>query len=233
MHLDDSDRAVTGIAGAIAAPARARMLYCMVDGRARTSTELAMVGDVTPSTASVHLLRLVRQRLVRVEPRGRHRYYMLDGPDVAAALEALSVLAEGPGPVVDSGAANRIRAARSCYDHVAGVLGVSLYDQFVARGWVLADSDKNNNACDLSASGVIAFEALGIDVEAQRALRRRFAYACIDWSERRPHLAGALGAAVLDLALKKKWLLRDRDSRSLSVTTPGRRELFSRFGVRV
>jgi DNA-binding transcriptional ArsR family regulator len=229
----NADSAVSGIAAAIAAPARARMLYCLVDGRARTSTELAMVADVSPSTASVHLLRLKMQRLVKVVTQGKHHYYSLAGTDVAATLEALSVLAGGAPAATAPDPPSALRAARACYDHIAGILGVTLYDRLTASGWVVASSKRGDDACELTESGARAFAALGISIDATRALRRRFAYACVDWSERRPHLGGALGAALLDIALKRKWVLRERDGRALTVSTIGRRELFGRFGLRV
>jgi DNA-binding transcriptional ArsR family regulator len=223
-----SDAAVSRIAAAIGEPARARMLYCLVDGRARTSTELAMVADVAPSTASVHLQRLQTQRLVKVFAQGKHRYYSLDGPNVAATLEALSVLAGGARDAFVPNTPSPLRAARTCYDHIAGTLGVSLYDRLSALDWLSAG---DCSACDLTIAGTKAFEALGIDVGAIRSLRRRFAYACVDWSERRPHLGGALGAALLHIALKRKWVLQDRDSRALVVTNFGRREMLVRFGL--
>jgi DNA-binding transcriptional ArsR family regulator len=228
-----SDAVASRIAAAIGAPSRARMLYCLVDGRARTSTELAMVADVTPSTASVHLQRLKTQRLVKVFVQGKHRYYSLDGANVAATLEALSVLAGVSNDPFVPNTPSGLRAARSCYDHIAGSLGVSLYDRLTALKWLSVDSPRADSVCDLTATGAKGCTALGIDVDATRALRRRFAYACVDWSERRPHLGGALGAALLDVALKKKWVTRDRDSRALSVTSLGRRELHTRFGVQV
>ena len=227
------DALVSSIAAAIAAPARARMLYALVDGRARTSTELAMVADVTPATASVHLARLTTLRLVRVSAHGKHRFYSLEGADVAATLEALSVLAGGPGSAVGREGLGGLRAARTCYDHIAGALGVAWYDRLTVLGWLSADARAGGNACDLTAMGVVALEALGVDVTATRALRRRFAYGCVDWSERRPHLGGALGAALLEVALKRRWVLREPDSRVLSITSIGRRELLTRFGFRV
>jgi DNA-binding transcriptional ArsR family regulator len=127
MNVPDHSDAVVGrIAAAIGAPARVRMLYSLVDGLPRTCTELAMVADLTPSTATVHLQRLRAQRLVTVVAQGRHRYYSLNGAPVAAALEALSVLAGGSGMPLVSDAARRLRAARTCYDHIAGIVGVSL-----------------------------------------------------------------------------------------------------------
>ena len=205
------------------------MLYCLADGRARTSTELAVVAEVTPSTASVHLQRLKSQRLVKVFAQGKHRYYSLDGADVAAVLEALSVLAGGSRRAFVPGTPNRLRAARTCYDHIAGTLGVSLHDRFTALRW-LSDGS-SGNTYELTPAGTKAFAALGIDIDAARTLRRRFAYACVDWSERRPHVGGALGAALLNVALKRKWVSQDLDSRALSVTKAGRREMLTRFGL--
>jgi DNA-binding transcriptional ArsR family regulator len=227
---DHTDQAVSEIAAAIGEPARARMLYCLVDGRARTSTELAIVADVTPSTASVHLHRIKTQRLVRVLAQGKHRYYSLEGNNVANALEALSVLAGTQRNAFVPNTPNRLRAARTCYDHIAGTLGVALHDRFKSLGWLTATSTKEP-AYDLTPSGTKALESLGIDLAATRAQRRRFAYPCLDWSERRPHLGGALAAALLHLALKRKWLLQDPDTRALSITNLGRRELQSRFAL--
>ena len=230
MNVDaDVDLAVVPIAAAIGEPARARMLYCLVDGRARTSTELAVVAGVTPSTASVHLRRLEAQRLVSVLAQGKHRYYSLDRPDVAAALEALNVVAGAAGHAFVPKTPHRLRLARTCYDHIAGGLGVSLFDRFAALGWLSVSH--GDGTCDLTRAGRAAFEGLAIDVEAARGLRRRFAFACVDWSERRPHLGGALGAAVLRLALKRRWVIQDLDSRVLRITPTGRRELLARFGV--
>jgi hypothetical protein len=123
-----------------------------------------------------------------------------------------------------------LRAARTCYDHIAGTLGVSLHDRFQALGW-LSKAPGADDAYELTAKGATALEALGIDVDATRSLRRRFAYACLDWSERRPHLGGALGAAILHLALKRKWVRQDLDSRALTITISGRRELQTRVGL--
>src|SRR5258708_2322250 len=207
------------------------MLYCLVDGHARTSTELAAVAEVAPSTASVHLQRLKSERLVKVFAQGKHRYYSLEGANVAAALEALSVLAGGSREAFVPNTPNLLRAARTCYDHIAGALAVSLHDRFMALGW-LSKGSGADGAYDLTREGARALEALGIDVEATRALRRRFAYACLDWSERRPHIGGALGAAVLRVALKRQWGRQDLDSRALTITSVGRRELQTRFGLR-
>src|SRR6266436_9621018 len=226
----EHDEAASAIAAAIGEPARARMLYCLADGRARTSTELAMVAEVSPSTASVHLQRLKTQRLVKLFAQGKHRYYSLEGANVAAALEALSVLAGGARDAFLPNTPNPLRAARTCYDHIAGRLGVSLHDRFSVLGWLSGGSGADN-AYDLTPGGLRAFKALGVDIEATRALRRRFAYACVDWSERRPHIGGAIGAALLNVAMTRKWVMQDLDSRALTVTRVGRREMLIRFGL--
>jgi DNA-binding transcriptional ArsR family regulator len=230
MNVAQADAAASSIAAAIGEPARARMLYCLVDGHARTSTELAAVAEVAPSTASMHLQRLKSERLVKVFAQGKHRYYSLEGANVAAALEALSVIAGGSREAFVPNTPNLLRAARTCYDHIAGALGVSLHDRFTALGWLSRGSGADD-AYDVTGEGARALEALGIDVEATRALRRRFAFACLDWSERRPHIGGALGAAVLHVALKKQWVSQDLDSRALTITSAGRRELQARFGL--
>ena len=206
------------------------MLFCLLDGHARTSTELAVVAEVSPSTASVHLARLKEQRLVKVFAEGKHRYYSLEGARVAKALEALMVIAGGPRERFVPNAPRRLRAARTCYDHMAGGVAVSLHDRFQELRWLSAPS-AGSDRYDLTKDGVKDLEALGIDIGATRALRRRFAYACVDWSERRPHIGGALGAALLNLALRRKWVVRDLDSRILSITRVGRREMQAWFGV--
>ncbi len=225
-----SDRAVARIAAAIGEPARARMLFCLLDGHARTGTELAIVAEVSPSTASVHLGRLKNEHLVRAHVQGKHRYYSLEGANVASALEALSVLAGGPPPKFVPNTPSRLRAARACYDHIAGTLGVAMHDHFKNHGW-LANLEGKRDSYDLTPEGIKACGSLGIDLEAVRTQRRRFAFACLDWSERRPHLGGALGAALFDVALKRKWVLQDLDSRALALTRLGRREMSPVFNL--
>jgi DNA-binding transcriptional ArsR family regulator len=229
MTVERVDEAAASVAAAIGEPARARMLYCLVDGRARTATELAVVAEVTPSTASVHLGRLLRQRLVTLLAQGRHRYYSLNGAAVADALEALSVLAGARRNEPRQNASHPLRAARTCYDHIAGALGVSLHDRLQALRWLSRPT--SGDGYELTPQGTKAFEALGIDIDVTRALRRRFAFGCLDWSERRHHLGGALGAALLAIALKRRWVTRDLEGRVLTLTGLGRRELQTRFGL--
>jgi hypothetical protein len=191
-----ADAPVSRLAAAIGEPARARILYCLMDGH-----------------------------------QGKHRYYRLGGRNVARALEALSVLAGAPRAAFVPRTPSRLRAARTCYDHLAGKLGVAFLDRFEALRWLSGGAVGSERAYELTREGARACAALGIDVQATGALRRRFAYACLDWSERRPHLGGALGAALLQVALKRSWLVQDLDSRALEVTRRGRREMLTRFGV--
>lgn len=223
------DAEVSRIAAAIGEPARTRMLFCLMEGPARTSTELALVAGVTPPTASVHLSRLKDDNLVRVFVQGRHRYYSIASPAVARALEGLSVLAAAPRSRFTPTTPVHLRAARSCYDHLAGAVAVGLHDRLMSSRWLVAT--RSGDAYDLSDAGARALAAMGVDVDFARAQRRRFAFGCLDWSERRPHLGGALGAAVLSLALKKKWVARQFETRALTVTAPGRREFHARFGL--
>jgi len=230
MDASQADASVSLIAAAIAEPARTRMLYCLMDGHARTSTELAIVAEVSPSTASVHLARLKDQRLVKVMTQGKYRYYSLGSANVAAALEALTVVAGGARDKFVPNTPPRLRAARTCYDHMAGTVAVALHQHFLEMGWLKTDLTEDGDY-ELTKGGVKALESLGVDIAASRALRRRFAYACLDWSERQPHIAGAFGAALLNTALKRKWMVKDLDSRALNLTPLGRREMRTRFGL--
>ena len=179
-----------------------------------------------------HLQRLEQNRLVKVLAQGKHRYYSLEGPNVAAALEALSVLGGAAHKPFVPSTPSRLRAARACYDHIAGTLGVSLHDRFAELGWLSKDSGANGDY-ELTPHGAKELQGLGVDIDATRALRRRFAFACVDWSERRPHIGGAVGAALLKLTLRKKWVVQDLDSRILTVTALGRREMSAQLKLQI
>jgi DNA-binding transcriptional ArsR family regulator len=230
MNAEVWDTGVARAAAAIAEPARARIFCALMDGHARTSTELAAVAEVSASTTSGHLARLRQQHLIVVVAQGKHRYYRLASGDVATALEALLVVAGTPHNKFVPNTPDRLRQARTCYDHMAGALAVALNDHFIAMGWLVGESE--NAGYVLSSKGEAAFTMLGIDIATARKSRRRFACPCLDWSERRPHLAGALGAALLQLSLQRGWVEQDMDSRALSVTRDGRRQFDLRFGVR-
>lgn len=229
MDVACDDGRLSKVAAAIGEPTRTRMLCCLLDGRARTATELAIIGGVRASTASAHLARLVDRRLVKVQAQGRHRYYTLQDARVAAALDALTVVAGAPRERFAPHTPAALRAARTCYDHMAGALAVRLHDRWFEMGWLEAAGERDAYA--LAREGADGFAALGVDVAAARAARRRFACACLDWSERRPHLAGGLGATFLASALRHGWVRRVVDSRALEVTRGGRRAMRDRFGI--
>ena len=232
MDVENHDMAVSQVAAAIAEPARTRMLCSLLDGHARTSTELAAIADVSASTASAHLTKLKELALVRLHVQGRHRYYSLADKRVAQALEALMVISQNAAPAFSARTPDRLQFARTCYDHMAGTLAVLLHDRMLESGW-LEEPLEDGQEYQLSETGEQFFSGLDIEVKALSALRRRFACPCLDWSMRRPHLGGALGAALLQTAVKRKWLKQDLDSRALALTAVGRKEIAVRFAIEV
>lgn len=210
---------IAGIAALIGDPARANILSALMAGMALTAGELAGEAGVTPQTASGHLARLVDAGLLLVEVQGRHRYYRIAGSDVAEALETLLVLAERtgrmrarPGPRDAA-----MRAARRCYDHLAGTAGVALFNALVANGDLVAARD----GLAPSAAGRARFVAFGIDMDELDGRRRPLCRACLDWSERRPHLAGSLGAALMQAFVARGWLTPDRKTRTMAFSAKG------------
>jgi DNA-binding transcriptional ArsR family regulator len=227
------DEGAHAIAAAIGDPGRSKMLFSLLDNRARTATELAIVADVRASTASAHLARLREEKLVKVVKQGRHHYYTLYSPDVATVLEGLLALSGATMPRFVTKYPNQLRHARTCYDHIAGTLGVALLDTFLREGWLVADDPANTESYSLSPKGLKAFSSLGIDVSELETQRRQLAVPCLDWSERRPHLRGSLAAALLTLARKKRWVVGEIDSRALTLTANGRREVSTIFGLKL
>lgn len=216
-------------AALIGDPSRATMLSAMMDGRARTATELAYASGITPQTASGHLAKLAEARLIAVEKQGRHRYYRLANEHVAKVLESLAVLAvEGAprhrptGPRDDA-----MKLARTCYDHLAGRLGVALTNAMVEKG-VLKEKQES---FEITAKGRDDLSAFGLDLDAITKSRRAHASRCLDWSERTPHLGGALGAAILEQVEARNWISRKKGSRAVTVTPRGREELKKVFGI--
>ena len=232
MDVEDAaDIAASDIAAAIGDPARARILYSLMDGHARTSTELSVVADVSPSTASGHLNRLKSARLVNVVVQGKHRYYNLAGLGVAEVLEGLVVLAGERRSAFIPRTPSRLRNARTCYDHLAGSVGVAIHDRFEELAWIVIEPAEKGGVYGVTSEGEAGFRALGIDMGATRRQRRRFACGCLDWSERRAHLAGAMGAALLEAALRQKWLRQELDCRAITVTSHGRSQFRRYLGI--
>lgn len=215
------------VAAMIADPTRARMLGLLMGGQAHTAGELAAAAGVTPATASSHLAKLAEADLVVPRPQGRHRYFRLADERIAHALEALSLVAERPaGDAKWQQAGYRpLKQARSCYCHLAGELGVAWLDGLLRRGHLAA----SNGCFVLTADGGRAIAEAGITLPQRLpqtdAARRRFAYPCLDWSERRDHLAGTLAVNLLAHAIEHDWLRRQADSRALTLTPTGRRAL--------
>lgn len=232
MDSQSNDSAISRVAGAIAEPARTKMLCSLMDGHARTSTEMAVIADVSASTASAHLARLKEDGLIKLHTQGRHRYFSLADAHVAQAIEALMVISRNAQARFVSTTPSRLQLARTCYDHMAGSLAVQLHDYFIDSGW-LSVPVAGDGTYQLTVEGEHAMTGLGVEIGTVRAQRRRFACSCLDWSMRRPHLAGALGAAVLQVVISRKWVIQDLDSRALALTPKGRKELYGRFGITV
>lgn len=211
-------------------PTRVAMLQALMDGRALTASELAHVAGITPQTASGHLSQLTAASLVSVARQGRHRYHRLATPQVAQLLESMMLVAAnaaGPRPRVGPRDA-RLRLARTCYDHLAGWLGVSLADALATQGWV----EMAEEAALVTPEGLRRFATLGIYADAAATGRAKpICRPCLDWSERRPHLAGRLGAALCTHGLRQGWVRKQPDTRALDVTPEGWRALRDLFGI--
>lgn len=220
---------IARLASLIGDPARANILTALMDGRALTASELASHAGVTKQTASAHLGKLVTGGLLVQEAQGRHRYFRLAGSDVAAALESLmGVAAARNGARTRTGPKDpALRKARICYDHLAGEMGVQLYERLLERGW-LAERD---SGLTVTPIGRTAFADFGIALEdLTRSSRRKLCRSCLDWSLRRRHLAGSLGQALLQRVEALNWARRLPDSRIIAFTPPGERAFTTWLG---
>jgi DNA-binding transcriptional ArsR family regulator len=218
---------IARVASLLGDPARADVLTALMSDRALTATELAAIAGVTKQTMSAHLAKLREAKLVLVDQQGRHRYFRLADEDVAGLVESLMGVAFRTGSVrlVSSPREPALRRARICYDHLAGEFGVMAYEALLQKGIL----EKSGGGLRLSAAGSEWFSRFGIDTEAVTRLRRTLCRACMDWSERRQHLAGALGAALLARMSELGWLKRDARSRVLRFTAQGQRRFHALF----
>jgi DNA-binding transcriptional ArsR family regulator len=220
---------IAEIATLVGDPARATMVAALLDGRALTASELAFVARVTPQTASTHLAKLTGAGLLSAVRDGRHRYFRLASPTVVEMIEGIVAVALEQRPRYRplSRQARALSAARICYDHLAGRLSVALTDALVARDYVVLDDD----AAAITTAGTRFFTKFGIELPALRSTRRPFCRPCLDWTERRPHIAGALGAAITQRCFDLGWMERMRRSHAVTVTPLGRRGFQETFGV--
>ncbi|HYY94807.1 MAG TPA: winged helix-turn-helix domain-containing protein [Pyrinomonadaceae bacterium] len=223
---------ISEIAALMGEPSRAAMLVALLGKDALPATELAHKARVSPQTASSHLAKLVAGNLLAVERHGRHRYYRLASDQVGRFIETLASLA--PPPRVSSlmemnEEVKAIRYARTCYDHLAGKVAVEIARAMVGGGWL----KRAGRDFEVTAAGERRLGGMGIRTEDIRQGRRAFALQCLDWSERQHHIAGALGAALLDRMLMLKWVARTKDTRCVRVTLEGRKALHRLFKLRV
>lgn len=220
---------IAAVAALIADRTRAAMLDCLMDGRALTAKELAYSAEVTPQTASGHLAKLNAAGLVRMEAQGRNRYFRLANSKVAQALESLALLSTRslPAKRVTPRAPDALRKARSCYDHLAGRTGVAVTAALMKQRVLIPEG----RDFVLSPKGERLMATLGIGTAPLRGTRRAFARQCLDWTERKVHLAGALGAALTSFYLEQGWLTRPDDSRALALTRKGAKAFATHFGV--
>lgn len=205
---------------------RAHILTVLMDGRSYTGSELATSAGVARSTMSEHLSRLQEAGMVTVEAQGRHRYFALAGPEVARLLETVGAEPRQP-PLVAARAPTSLTWVRSCYDHLAGVIAVRIYDQLVADDHLRIDDHQPQ----LTSSGFDTLAGIGLDTQELRSGRRPVSRACLDWTQRRHHLAGAAGAGLLTVLLHRGWAVRGPQPRSLRITRQGKAKLAEHLGI--
>jgi DNA-binding transcriptional ArsR family regulator len=222
---------IAEIAALAGDPARANMLSALMDGGRSSAGELAYAAHVSPQTASAHLAKLVAAGLLADERQGRNRYFRLASPAVARMLEQIMAVAVARAPRYRPAwmRDEALRSARTCYDHLAGRLGVALADSLAGNGHVVLDEDGG----EITEAGARFLGDLGLDLAGAAGRRRRFCRPCIDWSERRPHLGGAVGAALAQRCFVLGWIERVKDSRAVAITLPGRDGFLSNFGVEI
>jgi DNA-binding transcriptional ArsR family regulator len=222
--MADTDM-LAAVARLLGEPARTRILTALLGGCAFTGKELAYFAGVSAPTASSHLSRLVAGELLVMEKQGRCHYYRLKSVDVARAIEGLMTVAAVAAPPTGWPPGHRVepalRGARMCYDHMAGHLGVSLCDMMLRCGYVVLV----DGGGEVTDAGARFLASLGVDLEQARGAKRRYCRSCIDWTERRPHISGAVGAGLAQVFLERNWIARIPDSRALTVTAAGRKKL--------
>jgi|SRR5215813_13738809 len=220
---------IAEIAALVGDPARATMVSSLLDGRALTASELARAAHITPQTASTHLAKLTEAGLLSAIRHGRHRHFRLASPTVVDMIDGIVAVAllKRPRYRPLSREARALSAARICYDHLAGRLSVDLTDSFVAREYVVL----HDEAAEITTAGIRFFTEFGIQLPRLRSTRHHFCRLCLDWTERRPHIAGAIGTAITGRYFDLGWMERMKDSQAVIVTPLGRRGFLRTFGI--
>jgi DNA-binding transcriptional ArsR family regulator len=232
----DNNKRFAEIAAAAGDPARAGMLHALLDGRALTASELAQVAGLTPQTASGHLARMVQIGLVSVERQGRHRYHRLASLSVARMMEGVGELASDLEPQQQTAGSRNaaLKAARVCYDHLAGQLGVALADGLVKAGFAELTSEGGLfTKSGLGFLNRIGIQTCGFLTANGTTSRRLLCRPCMDWTERRLHIGGAIGAAICSHSFNKGWIRRMDNSRAVSITPSGLRLFREQFGAQI
>jgi DNA-binding transcriptional ArsR family regulator len=223
---------IASVADLISDPARAAMLIALLDGRARPAGELARISGISAQSASGHLSKLVDGGLLAVQSEGRHRYYKISSGEVGHAMEALGAIATIPtsNARIALRELDPLQNARTCYDHLAGRVAVQITGALEKSKVICLRGERDY---ELGRDGERWFRKFGVDVDSLRGTRRCFARRCLDWTERKPHLAGALGAAFCNKIITLGWVARRPNSRALRITESGERELRRRFGIAI
>jgi len=219
------------MAGLIGEPVRAAIMWALLDGKALTATELAIITGTTAPNLSMHITKLVQAQLLSVESQGRHRYYKFSRKEIAYAIEAMANLVP-PGSTTslpDNDNNSAIRNCRTCYDHLAGKVGVALTDSLLREGIII----ENAKTFELTQKGGALLSDLGMNIDEIKKKRRSFLRPCLDWSERRFHMAGALAAAMLDHMILSDWIRRQKNSRAITITSKGEREFYKYFKLSI
>ncbi|CAM1345495.1 ArsR/SmtB family transcription factor [Tenacibaculum amylolyticum] len=221
--MENLEHDFSEIAALIGDKARAIMLWNLLDGRAYTATELANCAEISLQSASNHLAKLLQKNILSVAKQGRHRYYKFSSPEVAQVIESMASLLslQKDYKQIKQPKASSFTYARTCYHHLAGEVGVKITNALCAKGII---SLENENFV-LSDFGIQWFTKLGIQVEILQQQKRSFAHPCLDWSERKYHLAGALGDAFFYFMLQEDWFRKHKNSRSLTLTAKGKQQL--------
>lgn len=226
MSVEDK---FVSISALMCEPTRAKMLWNLLDGRAYTASELSIVADTSPTSTSNHLSKLLEAEIVKVEIQGRHRYYSLSNSEVAYAIEGLANLANNSATkiVKKEPDKNGVKYCRTCYDHLAGFVGVKIVETLETKGYLI----KSKNIYLVTEKGWEWFQLFNISINDFSNNRRPITRQCLDWSERRPHLAGQLGAEFLNKILERKWFKKVEFSREIVATSTGRQGLYELLGI--